>query len=297
MRAVVIDEGRLVLGERPDPVPGTGEVLIRVRAAGINNADLLQAAGKYPPPAGTPPDLPGLECAGELVETGDRVMALLPGAGQAELVAVDARHVLPVPEGVDWPAAGGFMEAFATAHDALVTQAELRPGERLLVNGASGGVGTAAVQLGLALGAEVTGTARRAESRDLVRGLGADTEPEGEYDVILELVGGELLTRDVEQLATHGRLAVIGTGAGARAQVDFHLLMRRRGRIHGSTLRSRSAEEKALVVARLGEDAVPLLAAGRVAVHVQETFPLDQAQAAYAAFAAGGKFGKLVLVA
>ena len=296
MRAVVIEEGRLVVGERPDPVPASGEVLIRVRAAGINNADLLQAAGKYPPPPGTPPDLPGLECAGELVESGERVMALLPGAGQAELVAVDARHVLPVPEAVDWPAAGGFMEAFATAHDALVTQAELRPGERLLVNGASGGVGTAAVQLGIALGAEVTGTARRDESRELIRGLGAGTEPEGEYDVILELVGGELLTQDVERLARHGRLAVIGTGAGAHAQVDFGRLMHKRGRIHGSTLRSRAAEEKALVVERLGEEALPLLAAGRVAVQVQETFPLDQAQAAYTVFAAGGKFGKLVLV-
>jgi NADPH:quinone reductase-like Zn-dependent oxidoreductase len=256
----------------------------------------MQAAGKYPPPPGTPPDMPGLECAGELVETRERVMALLPGAGQAELVAVDARHVLPVPDGVDWPAAGGFMEAFATAHDALVTQAELRPGERLLVNGASGGVGTAAVQLGIALGAEVTGTARRAECRDLVRGLGAGTEPEGEYDVILELVGGELLTRDVEQLARYGRLAVIGTGAGARAQVDFGLLMHKRARIHGSTLRFRSAEEKALVVARLGEQVLPLLAAGRVAVQMQEVFPLDQAQAAYTVFAVGGKFGKLVLV-
>jgi NADPH:quinone reductase len=296
VRAVVIDEGRPVLGERPDPVPGAGEVLIRVRAAGINNADLLQAAGRYPPPPGTSPDMPGLECAGELVETRERVMALLPGAGQAELVAVDARHVLPVPDAVDWPAAGGFMEAFATAHDALVTQAELRPGERLLVNGASGGVGTAAVQLGIALGAEVTGTARRDVSRDLVRGLGAGTEPEGEYDVILELVGGELLTRDVERLAPHGRLAVIGVGAGARAEADFGLLMRKRARIHGSTLRARSADEKALVVARLGEDALPLLAAGRITVPVHETFPLDQAQAAYAAFAAGGKFGKLVLL-
>jgi NADPH2:quinone reductase len=296
MRAVVIEEGRLVVGERPDPAPGTGEVLIRVRAAGINNADLLQAAGRYPPPPGTPADMPGLECAGELVETGERVMALLPGAGQAELVAVDARHVLPVPEGVDWPAAGGFMEAFATAHDALFTQVGLRPGERLLVNGASGGVGTAAVQLGIALGAEVTGTARRSESRDLVRGLGAGIEPEGEYDVILELVGGELLTRDVEQLARHGRLAVIGTGAGGRAQVDFGRLMHKRARIHGSTLRSRSAEEKALVIARLGEHALPLLAAGRVTVPVHEVFPLDQAQAAYTVFAAGGKFGKLVLL-
>ncbi len=298
MRAVVIEQGKVGVAERPDPVPGTGEVLIRVQAAGVNNADLMQAAGKYPPPPGTvPEDMPGLECAGELVETGERVMALLPGAGQAELVAVDERHVLPVPDQVDWPAAGGFMEAFATAHDALFTQAELRSGERLLVNGAAGGVGTAAVQLAVAAGVEVTGTARREESRELVRGLGASTEPDGEYDVIMELVGGELLTRDVEQLARYGRLVVIGTGAGARAQVDFGLLMRKRLRLLGSTLRARSAEEKALVVARLAEDALPHLAAGRLTVHVQQAFPLEHAQAAYEAFAAGGKFGKLVLVA
>ena len=297
MRAVVIEDGKVRMAERPDPVPGTGEVLMRVRAAGVNNADLMQAAGKYPPPPGVPEDMPGLEAAGEVAGTGERVMALLPGAGQSELVAVDGRHVLPVPEGIDWPGAGGFMEAFATAHDALFTQGELRAGERLLVNGAAGGVGTAAVQLALASGAEVTGTARRDESRARVRELGAGTEAEGEYDVILELVGGDLLGQDVERLARGGRLVVIGTGAGARAQVDFGLLMRRRGRILGSTLRSRSAEEKALVVGRLGELALPLLAAGRIAVHVQQAFPLEEAQAAYEAFAAGGKFGKLVLVA
>jgi NADPH2:quinone reductase len=296
MRAVVIEDGKVAVAERLDPVPGTGELLIRVRAAGINNADLMQAAGNYPPPPGVPEDMPGLEAAGEVVTTGERVMALLPGAGQAELVKVDERHVLPVPDGVDWPAAGGFMEAFATAHDALFTQAELRPKQRVLVNGAAGGVGTAALQLALAAGAEVTGTARRDESRELVRGLGAATEPEGEYDVILELVGGDLIAEDLGRLARHGRLVVIGTSAGARAEVDFHLVMRKRLRLMGSTLRARSAEEKALVVARLGEDALPLLAAGRIGVHVQQAFPLDQAQAAYEAFAAGGKFGKLVLV-
>ena len=153
------------------------------------------------------------------------------------------------------------------------------------------------MQLAVAAGVEVTGTARREESRELVRGLGASTEPDGEYDVIMELVGGELLTRDVEQLARYGRLVVIGTGAGARAQVDFGLLMRKRLRLLGSTLRARSAEEKALVVARLAEDALPHLAAGRLTVHVQQAFPLEHAQAAYEAFAAGGKFGKLVLVA
>src|SRR3954452_17576694 len=133
MRAATIVSGRIEVAERPDPVSGDGEILIRVRAAGINGADLMQRAGHYPPPPGVPEDLPGLECAGE-TEDGRRVMALLPGAGQAELVAVHESHVLPGPDGVDWPQAGGFMEVFATAHDALFTQAQLKDGERLLVN-------------------------------------------------------------------------------------------------------------------------------------------------------------------
>jgi NADPH:quinone reductase-like Zn-dependent oxidoreductase len=294
MRAAVIRDGHLEIEERPDPVPGDGELLIRVHAAGVNNADLMQVAGHYPPPPGAPVDIPGLESVGEIVPTGERVMALLGGGGHAELVTVNAQHVLPIPDGVGWAAAGGFMEAYATAHDALFTQAELRPGERLLVNGAAGGVGTAAVQLGVAAGAEVTGTARSNAER--VAALGARTEPEGEYDVILELVGGENLTRDVERLAPRGRLAVIGTSAGWRVEIDFGLVMRKRGRLHGSTLRWRSAEEKAQVVARVGEDVLPLFAAGRVTVPVHATFPLERAQEAYAAFAARGKFGKLVIL-
>jgi NADPH:quinone reductase-like Zn-dependent oxidoreductase len=293
MRAAIIHDGRLEIEERADPVPADGELLIRVRAAGINNADLLQRAGHYPPPPGAPKDIPGLECAGEVVGTGERVLALLGGGGHAELVTVDARHALPVPDGVSWPEAGGFMEAYATAHDALFTQALLLPGERLLVNGAAGGVGTAAVQLGVALGAEVTGTAR--SNTDRVRALGATTEAEGEYDVILELVGGANLTEDVARLALHGRLAVIGTMAGSRAEIDFGYVMQKRARLHGSTLRSRTDDEKALVVERLQEAVLPLLAAGRVGVAVQETFPLRRAQEAYEAFAAPGKFGKLVL--
>ena len=160
-----------MIDERPDPIPADGEVLVRVHAAGINNADLMQVAGHYPPPPGAPVDVPGLECAGEVVGTGERVCALLGGGAHAELVVVDERHTLPVPKGVDWLQAGGFMEAYATAHDALFTQALLLPGERLLVNGAAGGVGTAAVQLGVALGAEVTGTAR--SNADKVEALGA----------------------------------------------------------------------------------------------------------------------------
>jgi NADPH:quinone reductase len=294
MKAAVIRNGRLEIEERPDPVAGDGELLIRVRAAGINRADLLQAAGGYPPPAGIVADIPGLECAGEVVATGERVMALLGGGGQAELVVVPAHHTLPVPERVEWPAAGGFMEAFATAHDALFTQAGLGSGERLLVNGAAGGVGLAAVQLGVASGAEVTGTARA--NADRVAALGANVEVDGEYDVILELVGGDNLTADVQRLARGGRMIVIGTGAGSKAEIDFGRLMQRRARIQSSTLRSRTTEEKAQVVDGLRRDVLPLLASERITVPVHETFPLADAQKAYEAFAAGGKFGKLVLI-
>jgi NADPH:quinone reductase-like Zn-dependent oxidoreductase len=294
MRAAVIVDGRLEIQERPDPVPGPGEILIRVRAAGINGADLMQRAGNYPPPHGAPPDIPGLECAGE-TERGERVMALLAGGGHAELAVVHESHVLAVPASVDWPQAGGFVEVFATAHDALFTQAELMPGERLLVNGAAGGVGVAAVQLGVEAGANVTGNARHHLEQILELGA-ADTDPSGMYAVILELVGGDNLRTNLERLDLKGRIAVIGVGAGATAQVNFHHLMRARGRIHGSTLRSRPRAEKAEVISRLREDVLPLLAEGRVIVPIHATYPLELAQEAYDAFAVGGKFGKIVLL-
>ena len=287
MRAATIVDGRIEVEERPDPVPRDGELLIRVRAAGINGADLGQRAGRYPPPAGAT-DVPGLECAGE-TEDGRRVMALLPGGGQAELAIAHESHVLPVPDAMTWEEAGGFVEVFATAHDALFTQAELAAGERLLVNGAAGGVGVAAVQLGLAAGASVTANARH--HLDELRALGADTTVEGEYDVILELVGGDNLTSNLERLALKGRISVIGTGAGSRAEVDFGYLTRKRGRIHGSTLRARSIEEKAQVMAALGA----FTAGHTFRVPVEETFPLEQTQDAYERFRAGGKFGKIVV--
>src|ERR687892_1003674 len=174
MRAVTVSDGELRVEERPDPSPGKGEVLVRVRAAGINGADMLQRKGAYPAPPGSPPDIPGLELAGEVAALGpgaqrfaegDRVMAIVGGGGQAELAVVHERAVMPVPEGLDWPQAGGVPEVFATAHDAIFSQAGLRPGERLLVHGAAGGVGTAAVQLGRVCGARVTATVRRDELR------------------------------------------------------------------------------------------------------------------------------------
>jgi NADPH:quinone reductase-like Zn-dependent oxidoreductase len=216
-------------------------------------------------------------------------MALLPGGGQAELAVAHETHVLPVPDVMSWDEAGGFVEVFATAHDALFTQAELAAGERLLVNGAAGGVGVAAVQLGLAAGASVTANARH--HLDELRALGADTTVEGEYDVILELVGGDNLTSNLERLALKGRISVIGTGAGSRAEVDFGYLTRKRGRIHGSTLRARSIEEKAQVMAALGA----FMAGHTFRVPVEATFPLEQTQDAYERFRAGGKFGKIVV--
>jgi NADPH:quinone reductase-like Zn-dependent oxidoreductase len=288
MRAGVIHGGRISVEERPDPVPGEGELLIRVRAAGINAADLMQRAGNYPPPPGAPADIPGLECAGE-TEDGRRVMALLGGGGQAELVAVHHTHVLPVPDGMPWEQAGGFMEAFATAHDALFTQARLESGERLLVNGAAGGVGVAAVQLGVQHGARVTANARH--HHEELRALGADTDVEGEYDVILELVGGDNLASNLTRLALQGRISIIGTVAGSRAEIEFGNLTRKRGRIHGSTLRARTVDEKAQVMAALGAFA----AAHPLRVPVEATFPLERTQDAYERFRAGNKFGKIVV--
>src|SRR5436305_14469453 len=169
MRAATVADGTIVGAERPDPEPGAGEILVRVRAAGLNAADLMQRAGLYPAPPGSPPDIPGLELAGEVAAAGpdaarfsegDRVMAVVGGGAQAELAVVHERAAMPVPEALDWPAAGGFPEVFTTAHDAVFTQAGLQPGERLLVHGAAGGVGTAAVQLGRAAGARVTATVR-----------------------------------------------------------------------------------------------------------------------------------------
>src|SRR5436190_1979423 len=225
MRATVIKDGDLVVEERPDPAPGPGEVLVRVRAAGINGADMLQRRGLYPAPAGSPQDIPGLELAGEVAARGrgaerfaegDRVMGIVGGGGQAELAVVHERQLAPVPEALDWPAAGALPEVFTTAHDALFTQSGLRPGERLLVHGAAGGVGTAAVQLGVAAGARVTATVRNEALQNDVAALGASVlgtdgwADAGPYDVILELVGGSNMSANLEALAVGGRITVIG---------------------------------------------------------------------------------------
>ena len=310
MHAVTIADGALAWWEHPDPAPGRGEVLVEVRAAGLNGADRLQVAGLYPPPEGAPADIPGLELAGEVVglgpgtsrvSRGDRVMAVVAGGGQAELAVVHERHLLPVPRTVDWPAAGGFPEVYTTAFDALFTQAELQVGEAVCIHGAAGGVGMAAVQLARATGARVTATVRDARRRRDVAAAGVTAvAPEGfaehgPFDVILELVGAPNLPDDLAALATGGRIAVIGVGAGAKAEVNLLQLMGTRGRIMGSTLRARSLEEKATVARRMEHHVLPLLASGAIEVPVHATFPMAEAAAAYDAFAEGGKLGKIVL--
>jgi putative PIG3 family NAD(P)H quinone oxidoreductase len=310
MRAVTIRDGELRVEEHPDPVPGSGEVLVTVRAAGLNGADMLQRKGLYPAPPGSPQDIPGLELAGEVAacgpgaerfSEGDRVMAIVGGGGQAELALVHERVLMPVPEGLGWPEAGGTPEVFITAHDALFTQAELRPGEHLLVHGAAGGVGTAAVQLAKAAGATVTATVRREELRGHVEELGANAiDPEGfgdhgPYDVIVEMVGAPNLAQNVKSLATGGRIVVVGIGAGAKAELNLGALMGARGRIMGSTLRARPLEDKAIASRRVETEVLPLLADGRVGVPVAARYPLADVGAAYEHFTAGGKLGKIVL--
>ena len=310
MRAATIRDGEIVVAEHPDPEPQAGELLVRVRAAGLNGADMHQLRGGYPAPPGSPPDIPGLELAGEVIaagrgvtrfELGDRVMAVVGGGAQAELAIVHERAAMPVPDELDWTAAGGVPEAFTTAHDALFTQAGLTVGERLLVHGAAGGVGMAAVQLATMAGARVTATVRDPHAREQIAALGTNAldpegfEESGPFDVILELVGAPNMPGNVRALATCGRISVIGVGAGAKAELNLVALMGKRARIYSSMLRARPLEEKADAARRVERAVLPGFASGDLSVPVCATFPLDAAPDAYERFQAGGKLGKIVL--
>lgn len=314
MRAVTIRDGELLVDEHPDPEPGAGEVMVAVRGAGLNGADLLQLKGGYPAPPGSPADIPGLELAGEVVglgsqasrfSIGDRVMAVVAGGAQADLACVDEDHLLAVPSSVDDLSAGAFPEAFITAHDALRSQAGLLAGERLLVTGAAGGVGTAAVQLGRAMGATVVACARDASRHDELVALGAHetTTPDevaahGPYDVVLELVGAASLSGGVlGSLATDARVVVIGVGGGATIELSLLGLMASRAAIMGSTLRARSRPEKSEVAERARRELLPLLERGELHVPLLASYPLAEAEAAYERFAEGSKLGKIVLSA
>jgi NADPH:quinone reductase len=310
MRAATVRDGEIKILEHPDPEPGAGQALVRVRAAGLNGADGLQLRGLYPAPPGSPEDIPGLELAGEVAalgpgamrfSEGDRVMAIVGGGGQAELAVVHERQLMPVPEALDWVSAGGVPEVFTTAHDALFTQAGLEPGERLLVHGGAGGVGTAAIQLARAAGATVCATVRNPEVRGQVAELGAevigpeDFADHGPFDVILELVGAPNLSANVAALQTGGRIAVIGIGAGAKGELNLGMLMAKRGRVHGSTLRARPLEEKAIAAREMEHSVLPLFESGDLRVLIAASFSLEDAADAYERFAAGGKLGKIVL--
>jgi NADPH:quinone reductase-like Zn-dependent oxidoreductase len=269
-----------------------------------------QLKGCYPAPPGAPQDIPGLELAGEVVacgpgvqrfEVGDRVMSIVAGGGQAELAVVHERTAMPVPDELDWEAAGAVPEVFTTAHDALFTQAGLRAGERLLVHGGAGGVGMAAVQLGQMAGARVTATVRNPELRKRIDALDVHAidpegfEEHGPFDVVLELVGGPNMPGNLQALATGGRIAVIGIGAGAKTELNLGVLMGKRATIHASTLRARPLEDKAATARAVERSVLPGFASGDLSVPVCATYPLAEVAAAYERFQAGSKLGKIVL--
>jgi len=324
MRAVEIStpgpaEG-LQLVERPDPVPGAGEVLIRVKAAGVNRPDVLQRGGKYPPPPGAS-DLPGLEVSG-IVEgagdgvtqwrAGDRVCALLAGGGYAELCVAPAVQCLPVPAAMDFVNAAAVPETFFTVWTNVFDRGRLKAGETALFHGGSSGIGTTAIQLAVARGARVFATAgsddkcRACEQLGAERGINYKTEDfvavikavtKGRgVDLVLDIVGGDYIARDLVALAVEGRLVVIGFMGGDTATLDFRRILGRRLTITGSTLRPRSPAEKGEIAAALRKEVWPLLEKGTVKPVVYRTFPLADAAAAHRLMESSEHVGKIVLV-
>ena len=305
------------LEERPDPVPGDQDVLVRVRFAGLNPADLQQRAGRYPPPPGAPADVPGLEVSGTVERCGasvtawiqgDRVFGLVAGGGLADRVAVHERCVTRVPEVLGEREAAAVPEAFITAHDAVSSQAGLRPGEVLVVHGAAGGVGSAAVQIGVSLGARVLGTVRSDEAAEVVSSLGGEPVTDDGFaarirevtdgrgaDVILELVGAPHFPGNLEALAPKGRIVIVGVGAGQEIALPLLTLMQRRASIRGTVLRARPLEEKGTVVRAFEKEVVPALATGRMRPLVDSDFPAAEAAAAFDRLAGPGKAGKVLL--
>lgn len=308
MRAMTITaDRRLALAEVPEPAPASGEVLVDVVAAGVNRADLAQVAGQYPPPPGAS-ELPGLEVAGHRRDTGEPVVALLAGGGYAEVVAVPEGQLLPVPASLSLEQAAGLLEVAATVVSTLVLEAHLAEGETLLVHGATGGVGSFAVQLGAALGSRVLASVGSDAAIDAIRGLGADeawnrhttdipaaVREAGSADVILDVVGGPALDDNVAMLREHGRLVVIGVIGGPRGELDLGRLMGKRARVIGTTLRSRDREDKARIVTATHELVWPLVESGCIRVPLSAVLPLERAAAAHAILRAGGHLGKVVL--
>lgn len=303
--------------ERPDPVPTGQDVLVRVRFAGLNPADTLQRAGRYPAPSGSPPDIAGLEVGGTVDacgdgvtswQPGDRVFGLVGGGGLADRVLVHERCVTRVPDSLDERSAAAVPEAFITAHDAVSSQAGLRPGETLLVHGAAGGVGSAAVQIGISMGAQVLAVIRSAEAADAVRALGADAVEDERFaasvrertggcgaDVVLELVGAPHFPGNLEALAPNGRIVVVGVGAGQEITLPLIVLMQKRALVRGTVLRARPLEEKGTVVRAFEREVVPALASGRMRPLVDSVFPAADVTAAFDRLDGPGKTGKVLI--
>jgi NADPH2:quinone reductase len=305
------------------PRPTADRVRVRVRAAGLNRADILQRRGYYPAPPGVAPNIPGLEFAGEVEEVGDEVCAWNPGqrvfgitggGAQAEYVMVPGTHLAEIPGNLDWAEAAAVPEGFITAHDALFTRANLRPGETMLVHAAGSGVGTAAIQLARAAGSGVFGTSRtadkleRAKAYGLSRAVVVENEPlvfatavqqwtggRG-VNVVIDLVGAAYLRANLDALASKGRMVLVGTTAGSEAVLDFSTVMRKRLTIIGTVLRARSSEEKATATRLFAEQVVPLLADGTVKPVVDRVYRLEEVREAHARMESNESFGKIVLL-
>ena len=320
MHAAVISEhgpaGNLTLQQRPIPQPGADEMLIAVHAAGINRPDILQRKGKYPAPPGVVPDIPGLEVAGTVAACGrnvvdwtigDEVCALVPGGGYAEYVTVDASHCLPIPDNLDFQAAACLPETVFTVWHNLFQRGGLKAGERVLIHGGSGGIGTTAIQLAHSLGATVYATAGSREKCDFCERLGAancinyKTEDFGaqlaerSVDVILDSIGGPYFEKNMALLADDGRMVFINAVGGRQATLDVMGLMQRRLTLTGSTLRSRSNAFKSSLRESVAFHVWPLIAAGRMRPVIHEVFPLADASRAHERMESGDFMGKLVL--
>jgi NADPH2:quinone reductase len=324
MKAIVIARPGgpevLVQEERPVPDPGPGEIRVRIHASALNRADLLQRRGSYPAPPGAPADVPGLEYAGEvdavgegagLWAVGNRVMGIVGGGGHAEYVVVHEREAIRIPQQLGWEDAAAIPEAFLTAYDALFRQLDLKMGERLLVHAVGSGVGTAAVQLARAAGAMTIGTSRTREklrrAEELGLEVGVDTTREDLAEAVnqatygsgvhavLDLVGGKLLEASLRVVALRGRVAVVGTTAGSKAEIDLGVLLRRRITLIGTVLRSRPLEEKIALAREFSNSVLPLLSSGRIRPVVDTVYPFTDIRKAHEQMEANSTFGKIVL--
>lgn len=321
MRAIAVRGGKggpeaLEIARIPIPEPGPGEILIKVEAAGVNRPDVLQRLGHYAPPPGAPETL-GLEVSGEVAavgegaprwRVGDKVTALLGGGGYAEYAKVDARHALPTPKGLDATAAAGLPETVFTVFANVFEAGALKAGETLLLHGATSGIGVTAIQMAKAAGAKVVATSRGAAKTEQAKSLGVDLSLDttqqdfvqavkafGGADVVLDMVGGPLFGKDLEAMNPLGRHVQIATQAGAKVEADLRLIMVKRLVVTGSTLRSRSADEKARLAREVEARVWPWIEEGKVRPIVDSVFPLDRAAEAHAKLDEGGHFGKVVL--